>query len=178
MNPVMASLTQKRVNELRQANDAVAREVHALLGTVSPPECPSIFVAWCQRRRVLALPAKPEAVALFLIESKELGIDALCVLAEQISAAHAKFADPTASWVVSKALESIGGFIAAPRSWLKGKQQVFAALPFSMQRVVAEHEARRETVLRRAQNEAATLRNQFKKLEKKNAETTTTTDAA
>jgi hypothetical protein len=174
----MAALTQKRVTELRERNEVIAREVHALLGTVSPPECPSIFVAWCQRRGVLALPAKPEAAALFLLESKELGIDALCVLAEQISAAHAKFADPCASWVVRKALESIGGFISAPRSWLKGKQQTFASLPWQQQHCVAEHEARREAVMRRAQNEAAALRNQFKKLEKKNAETTTTTDAA
>ena len=45
-----------------------------------------------------------------------------------------------------------------PRSWPNDRKQRFKSLPYDLQVYVADHEARREKAVRRAQNDAAIAR--------------------
>jgi hypothetical protein len=90
-NPVVTALTLQKANELRQRNDAVAHDLQIRIGVAPPPsgELPSTFVRWCRERGVIPLPAKPESVALFLLQSRDLGVDsagsfALCRPVQQL----------------------------------------------------------------------------------------------
>jgi hypothetical protein len=176
LSPVMAALVQHRANEFRDKDNAISTELRNRIGMApDAPALPSAFVRWCELKAVSALPAKPDSVALFILESKDLGLDVLSDLASGISRAHARFADPTASWAVRAAFATIGGDIPQPRSWGKGYpgKLVFADLPWQIQRTIEAREADRDKIVRHAQNEAADLRKKLKQIENANAETTT-----
>jgi hypothetical protein len=172
-NPVMDALVMHRASEMRSKDMAVARELAATIGMAPPPaELPSAFARWAELRGVVALPAKPDSVAMFVLESGDLGLEALCEIASGISRAHQNFGDPVASFQVRRAFEIVGGPIPEPRSWPKIKKQAFRDLPWHIQKVIESRETDHNTMLRRCQNEAADLRKKLKQIENANAETT------
>jgi hypothetical protein len=172
-NPVMDALVMHRASEMRNKDMAVARELHAWIGMApTSADLPSAFARWAELRGVVALPAKPDSVAFFILESKDLGLESLCEIASGISKAHQNFGDPVASWQVRKAFETIAGPIPEPRSWSKINKQAFADLPWHIQRAIEARETDHNTVLRRSQNDAAAYR-KLKKTEANNVETTT-----
>jgi hypothetical protein len=59
--------------------------------------------------------------------------------------------------VAAKAISDLAG-IDPPRSWPADHKHRFKSLPYDLQVYVAAHEAQREKALRRAQNEAAGIR--------------------
>jgi hypothetical protein len=78
--------------------------------------------------------------------------------AEEISKAHVSLglADPTLGGMVA-AISEVAG-ISPPRSWPNERKQRFRTLPYDVQVYLASHEERRDKALRRAQNEAAIVR--------------------
>jgi hypothetical protein len=166
-NPVTQALTMHRVDEIRQRNTVVAAELQKRIG-IAPPsgELPSTFVRWCREKGVIPLPAKPESVALFLLQSRELGVDALTEIARSISRAHSRFADPCSSWAVRAAFEEIGGVYEVPRSWPKSEWPTWDGLPWTAKRYLAPREKQRDVTVNRAQTEAAECRKQLREMEK------------
>ncbi len=138
--------------------------MQALIGARLQEE-PSAFGKWCVVRGVRSLPAAPAHVAAFLLENSELSkpVKAIWEMVQEISVAHvsAGFADPTAGGVVGELINSIA-MIDAPRAWPKEQKARFKALPYDLQVFFAAHENRREKEIRRAQNEAAELRQALK----------------
>ncbi|MCA6117875.1 hypothetical protein J6524_23790 [Bradyrhizobium sp. WSM 1738] len=135
VNPVLAALAQAR---LRAA---------------------PMFAKWCELNGLLPCPATPAHVARFVADCAPLGIERLWLAVQEISRLHvsAGFADPTLGGVAAKAISDLAG-IEPPRSWPADHKQRFKSLPYDLQVYVAAHEARRENVLRRAQNEAASAK--------------------
>jgi hypothetical protein len=78
---------------------------------------------------------------------------------QEISRAHylIGLADPTQGGPVSAAVNEIAK-IEPPRSWPKEHKLRFTSLPYDVKRYVAAHEAERDKVVRRAQNDAALAR--------------------
>jgi hypothetical protein len=137
-NPVLAALAQAR---LRDA---------------------PMFVRWCELNGVASCPAAPATVARFVSDCASLGIERLWVAVQQISVMHVSLglADPTLGGRAAAAISEIAG-VATPRSWPDQHKKRFKSLPYDMQVYLAAHEARRERALRRAQNEAASARQQL-----------------
>jgi hypothetical protein len=168
-NPVVTALTLQKANELRQRNDAVARDLQIRIGVApAPGELPSAFVAWCKLKGVIPLPAKAESVALFLLQSRDLGVDALTEIARGIARAHSRFADPCSSWAVRAAFEEIGGHYQVPRSWPKAEWPVWEDLPWPVKRYLDMRERQRDVAINKAQQEAGDLRHKLREMEKRN----------
>jgi hypothetical protein len=131
-NPVLAALAQAR---LRAA---------------------PMFARWCELNGAGFCPAAPATVARFVRDCAALGIERLWPAVQEISRLHASLglADPTLGGAVAAAINALAN-LAPPRSWPDERKQRFESLPYDLQLFVAEHEARREKALRRAQNEAA-----------------------
>ncbi len=134
-NPVLAALAQAR---LRAA---------------------PVFARWCELHGATFCPAAPEIVARFVRDCGSLGIGRVWPAIQDISKLHTSLgvADPTLGGVAATAVSDLGG-IAPPRSWPERCKIRFRSLPYDLQLFVAEHEAKRERSLRRAQNEAAAAR--------------------
>jgi len=126
-----------------------------------------MFARWCELNQLCPLPATPATVAQFVGDCASLGIERLWPAVCDISMAHASrgLADPTLGGVAAAAISEVAG-IAAPRSWPADRKQRFAALPYDLQLYVAAHEAQREKALRRAQNEAANVRQKLAAFQK------------
>lgn len=73
-------------------------------------------------------------------------------------------ADPTLGDPAASAISAIAA-IPPPRSWPGQFKQRFGALPYDIQVHLASHEAQRERALRRAQNDAASVRQKLTALE-------------
>jgi hypothetical protein len=118
-----------------------------------------LFARWCELNGASFCPAAPAAVAKFIADCASLGIERLWPAVREISRAHVMhgLADPTLGGVVAAAISEAAG-IAPPRSWPADRKQRFKTLPYDLQVYVAAHEEQREKALRRAQNEAASLR--------------------
>jgi hypothetical protein len=131
-NPVLAALTQAR---LRAA---------------------PAFARWCELNGATFCPAAPATVARFVSDCAALGIGRLWPAIQDISKLHGSLglADPTLGGAAADAISDVAD-IAPPRSWPHGCKMRFKSLPYDLQLLVAEHEAKRERSLRRAQNEAA-----------------------
>jgi hypothetical protein len=114
-----------------------------------------MFENWCALHGLQPIPSKPSDIARFISDCSQLGVEKIWPVIEAISKAHinAELADPCCG-VVLAALNSIAG-VNPPRSWPKQEQIDFASMPYPLQVYVAGAEAKREKVLRRAQNEAA-----------------------
>jgi hypothetical protein len=134
-NPVLAALAQAR---LRAA---------------------PMFVRWCQLNGVSPCPAAPASVGRFVADCAPLGIERLWPAVREISNMHVSIglADPTLGGAAAAAISDLAG-VEPPRSWPDDRKQRFKSLPYDLQIYVAAHEKRREKALRRAQNEAAALR--------------------
>lgn len=128
------------------------------------------FDKWCAINDHSPLPAMPAAVAAFVSDIAAMGVARIWPMIGTISRAHYTIglADPTLGGTVSAALNQIAK-IEPPRSWPKEHKFRFAQLPYDLQLYVAAHQAERETELRRAHSEAATLRNELKQLKSKEA---------
>ena len=118
-----------------------------------------MFARWCELNGVSSWPASPGEVARFVSGCASLGIERLWPAVQEISGAHvaAGFADPTLGGVAAAAINHVAG-IDPPRSWPNDRKLRFQSLPYDLQIYVADHEAQREKALRRAQNEAAAIR--------------------
>jgi len=118
-----------------------------------------MFARWCELNGASFCPASPAAVARFVADCASLGIERLWPAVQDISRAHASLglADPTLGGAVAAAISDVAG-ISPPRSWPDDRKQRFKSLPYDLQVYVADHEARREKAVRRAQNEAAIAR--------------------
>jgi hypothetical protein len=114
------------------------------------------FRSWCRENGVRHCPAQPEAVAQFVLDHAAAGLEMLADAVAAISEAHSQLglANPTATWMVANAMQRIGD-VEPPRSWPKAFRGQFAELSVRLKRYIAKHDAERERVLRRAQNEAA-----------------------
>jgi hypothetical protein len=104
-------------------------------------------------------PAAPETIARFARDCAALGIGRLWPAIQDISKLHVSLglADPTLGGAAAAAISEVAD-VAPPRSWPDRYKLRFKSLPYDLQAFVAEHEAKRERSLRRAQNEAAAAR--------------------
>ncbi len=121
-----------------------------------------MFARWCELNGASFCPASPADVARFVSECASLGIERLWPAVQDVSRAHVSLglADPTLGGVAAAAISDIAG-IDPPRSWPNDRKQRFRSLPYDLQVYVADHEARREKAVRRAQNEAAIARQEL-----------------
>lgn len=135
INPVLAALAQARMR-------------------AAP-----MFARWCELNGASFCPASPADVAKFVTDCAPLGIARLWLAVQDISRVHVShgLADPTLGGAATVAISNVAG-IDPPRSWPNDRKQRFKSLPYDLQVYVADHEARREKALRRAQNDAATAR--------------------
>lgn len=125
-----------------------------------------LFVKWCELNGVIACPAAPASVARFVTDCAALGMSRLWPAVQDISRMHVALglADPTLGGLAASAMSAIAA-IAPPRSWPGPFKRRFTALPYDIQLHLAAHEAQRERALRRAQNEAASVRQKLAALE-------------
>jgi hypothetical protein len=121
-----------------------------------------MFVKWCELNGVSACPAAPADVARFVADCAALGIGRLWPAVQEISKMHTALglADPTLGGMVAAAVDKVAG-VAPPRAWPGEQKLRFKNLPYDLQLFVAAHEAQREKAIRRAQNEAAGVRQQL-----------------
>jgi len=144
-----------------------------------------MFARWCELNGVTACPATPVSVARFVTDCASLGMERLWPAVQDISRMHVSLglADPTLGGPVASAISTIAA-VAPPRSWPGSFMQRFRALPYDIQLQLASHESQRERALRRAQNEAASVRQKLAafeakmKEEKTSGDQTTTRDEA
>jgi hypothetical protein len=117
------------------------------------------FARWCELNGATFCPAAPATVAHFVGDCAALGIGRLWPAIQDISKLHVSLglADPTLGGIAAAAISEVAD-IAPPRSWPDRCKLRFKSLPYDLQAFVAEHEAKRERSLRRAQNEAAAAR--------------------
>ncbi len=129
----------------------------------------SMFENWCRSKSARPLPALPAVVAAFAADCEVLGIEKLIEIVAAISNVHTSrgFADPTFG-PVSAELGRIAK-LDPPRAWPREHWERFRSLPYELQVYLASHEKRRETVLRRSQNEAAAARRELAELKSKEA---------
>jgi hypothetical protein len=118
-----------------------------------------MFARWCERDGQGFCPASPATVARFVKEHEGLGIAQLWPALQQISKLHTAvgLADPTSTEPVTRAVSNIVA-LTPPRAWPADWKERFKTLPYDLQAFIAEHEARRDKALRRAQNDAAAAR--------------------
>jgi hypothetical protein len=162
-NPVTAALNVARANELRDKNTMLLHDLQGRLGVApAPGEVPTAFLNFCKTKGVLSQPAQPATVAAFLLANVDLGLDTLVGIAAGISRAHIRYADPCSSWYVRRAFQVIGWDVPAPRAWTPALKDMFGEMPWPIQRNVADHERRREAVMRNSQNDAAEARRKLK----------------
>jgi len=125
------------------------------------------FENWCALNDVPSLPARPADVARFVTVCEPLGMEKIWPMIEEISRAHyvRGLADPTLGGWVSVAVNEIAK-IDPPRSWPKDKKARFATLPYDLQVYLSRHEAQRDKEVRRAQSEAAKVKQALSEIQK------------
>ena len=118
-----------------------------------------MFVKWCELNDLSPCPAAPADVARFVSDCASLSIERLWLAVQEISRLHVSIglADPTLGGVVAAAISEVAQ-ISPPRSWPANHQHRFKSLPYDLQVYVSAHESQRERALRRAQNEAAIVK--------------------
>jgi hypothetical protein len=121
-----------------------------------------MFTKWCELNGVSPCPAAPADVARFVIDCAALGIERLWPAVQEIAKMHVALglADPTLGGVAAAAIDRVAG-VVPPRAWPGEQKLRFRTLPYDLQAFVAMHEAQREKAVRRAQNEAASARQQL-----------------
>jgi hypothetical protein len=123
------------------------------------------FGQWALARRLPVLPTLPGYVAEFVARSS-MKLEDLIAVTTEVSRMHTGngLADPCTAQVTA-AFQAIAP-IETPRSWPKAQKACFAELPYGLQKYVAAHDDQREKAIRRAQNEAATARQQLAAIQK------------
>jgi hypothetical protein len=127
------------------------------------------FENWCALRGVQPIPAKPADVADFVSDCADLGIERVWQAVCEISRAHyvIGLADPTLGGWVSAAINDIAK-IAPPRSWPKEQKIRFMSLPYDLQVYMVERETFRDNEVRRAQTEAAIVKQDLRQSDRRN----------
>lgn len=124
------------------------------------------FNRFCTKYGVRNCPAAPKVVAAFCRAEEKLGTEprkvSLTLSAIELLHDRHGLANPVATAPVRAQMEKIFQ-IEPPRSWPKAEQLMFASLPSEIRAVISRREKERETVLRRAQNEAAETKRQAEK---------------
>jgi hypothetical protein len=117
-----------------------------------------LWAKWCAGKHVRKCPARPQAVATFVLEQNALGASAQVVVAmvEAIDAIHQYhgLSSPCATRVVNVVLEQILK-VEPPRSWGRDERAEWAKLPPLVREAITRRERDRDLALRRAQNKAA-----------------------
>jgi hypothetical protein len=122
------------------------------LAPVLDAELPAEFVAWCDGVGLASLPARPAAVALYLM-SKSSDMLEQAKAISQVHRAHG-LSDPTAGAPVATVIYSRSD-VKPPRSWSKERWGAFYELPFDLQDYLIKRDAQVTAELRRAQSNAA-----------------------
>ena len=130
-----------------------------------------MFARWCELNGASFCPASPATIVKFVGDCAPLGIARLWPAVQDISKTDVSLglADPTLGGEVATAISDVAN-VQAPRSWPDERRRQFKSLPYDLQTYIADHEARREKALRRAQNEAATLRQKLAALQPEQSE--------
>ena len=128
------------------------------------------FADFCKAKGVPFLPAAPATVALFL-RTENLGganYKRIFATAQAIERLHdrAMLSNPVATFVVRDELARLYE-INPPRSWAKVHRPLFVSLPIECRHVVDHYADLASKAVRRAQNEAAELRQQLQSLKPK-----------
>lgn len=123
------------------------------------------FEMWCQVNGIEPFPVVPAVLSDFVRHHASSGIDRLCAAVQAIAESDMKrgAGNAAATPMVNEALANVaGGAIPLPRSWPKANAGMFEAMPFALQRYVADRSREQDRVVRRAQNEAAQARQERK----------------
>jgi hypothetical protein len=117
------------------------------------------FADWCALVGRQPVPAAPALVAQFVAEIAPMGIDKVWAAVQEISRAHylIGLADPTLGGPVAAAINDIAK-IDPPQSWPEDERAKFLALPYDLQKFVAEEEKRQSRIVKVAIQEAAEAR--------------------
>ncbi|MCK1304702.1 MULTISPECIES: hypothetical protein [unclassified Bradyrhizobium] len=173
-SPVLKALVNAEMenaeHHARSISAAVARQIGPP-ADVSHGTLPAEFVAWCEQKGVASLPARPASIALYVLESRHLGIDHFARMVVEISRCHLRRgqADPTSGYPVSAALNHLAK-IEAPLSWPKAMRPRFGELPYELQQYLASRDKDQTRVIKQAQQEAALARLKLKQSETENVE--------
>jgi hypothetical protein len=163
-NPVMEALVGARLNEQNQRDTDIAAAVFQALGAApAAGKLPQTFVDFCRTWNVSPMPARPAAVAAFVLQFGRFGADVLAEDLAAISAVHvaANQGDPTQGFPVTAAVARVAE-IEPPRSWTVVERKRFAALPLPTQQYVLQRESERDSALQRALQKVADERKQLK----------------
>jgi hypothetical protein len=160
----MEALVAARVNEQGRRDADIAAEVFQALG--APPaagKLPQSFVDFCRTWNVSYMPARPAAVAAYVLQCGRFGVDVLADDLAAISAVHVanNTADPTQGFPVTAAVARVAE-VEAPRSWSVPERKRFAALPLQVQQYILQRESERDSALQRALQKASDERKQLK----------------
>jgi hypothetical protein len=153
---ITASLQDREQREL-----ALRTTVARHLDLPAPPEGDRsgwpVFKAWCEQKDITPFPARPPAVAYFILENADLGIKELLRIVKSISLVHESVADPTAGGAVPAALNKIAP-IPAPRSWPKAEKVRFRDLPYETQKYLSGRDFEINREIQQAKRDAAQAR--------------------
>ncbi|WNV10171.1 hypothetical protein [Tardiphaga sp. 709] len=159
MDALVSTRLAERLEREASLNGAIAAELERqfesagiALAPVPDVEMPADFVAWCDGIGLPSLPARPAAVALYLMSKSGDMLEQ----AKAISQVHRArgLSDPTAGAPVATVIYSRSD-VKPPRSWSKERWGAFYELPFELQDYLIKRDAQVTAELRRAQSRAA-----------------------
>jgi hypothetical protein len=160
----MEALVNARLNEQGQRDSELAAAVFDALGAApAAGRLPQSFVDFCRTWNVSPAPARPTAVAAYVLQFGRFGVDVLAEDLSAISSVHVagNMADPTQGFPVTAAVARVAE-VEPPRSWSMLERKRFAALPLPTQRYVLQRESERDSSLQRALQKIADERKQLK----------------
>jgi hypothetical protein len=180
-SPVLAALANakaaKQAAEERTLTEATLKH----LGISAPQGDRShlpFWQAWCAKKNIASFPALPAAVAIFVLNHKDIGdlekvIGGISIVHQERGAA-----DPTLSPIVIAALNQVRP-IEPPRSWDTAHKIRFQQLPRDVAVYIRDRENNRDRALRQHMEK---VREEFKNADPKQKPTaaarTDRTDAA
>jgi len=159
MEALITSRLAERQEREASLSAAIAAELERqferagiVLAPVPDAELPADFVAWCDGIGLPSLPARPAAVALYLMSKSGDTLDRAKAIS-QVHRAHG-WSDPTAGAPVATVIYSRSD-VKPPRSWSKERWGAFYELPFELQDYLIKRDAQVTAELRRAQSRAS-----------------------
>jgi hypothetical protein len=121
------------------------------------------WLEWCRDKSVRHAPAKPWAVAAYVLDRHKSGVAEQKILHElagiQLLHDHWRLPSPVTTAAVNAALEQV--VTKAPRSWRRSEQWAWHQSPPAVKAAVSRRHGETETKIRQLQNEAAELKKQL-----------------